>query len=91
MSCLSLEWSSKVLLKASGLDVGSILRGWGRIWGGFWEVFGKVWEGFWSNLDASGLLWVILGDQNVFGWFLGGLGRDLGVFWYFGAIMAYSR
>ena len=79
-----------MLLKASGLDVGSILMGRGKIWGGFWEVVGRVWEGFWSILDASGLVWVILNDWGVFGWFLGGLGKDLGVFWYLWAIMAYS-
>ena len=39
-SCLHLEWSSKVLLEASGLDFGSILMGLGRILGGLWNYFG---------------------------------------------------
>ena len=34
-SFLYLEWSSKVLLEASGLDFGSVLMGLGRILGGF--------------------------------------------------------
>ena len=58
----------------------------GRILGGFWEGLGRILE----HSGASGLLWVILSDWGVFGWFLGGLGRDLGVFLYFWAIMAYS-
>ena len=43
-SCLYLEWSSKVLLKASGLDFGSILVGLGRILGGFGEDLGGICE-----------------------------------------------
>ena len=66
-SCLYLEWSSKVLLEASGLDFGSILIGFGRILGGFGEGFGK---GFGKNLRA---FWVILG--------LCGLFWAVGVFW----------
>ena len=42
---LVLEWSSKVLLEASGLDFKSILKGLGKILGGGWEVFGKVLRG----------------------------------------------
>ena len=56
LSCLSLEWSSKVFLKASGLDFCSILKGLRRISGGFEEVSGRVWKGFWSILAAFGLL-----------------------------------
>ena len=44
--CLFLEWSSKVLSEASGVDLGSILRGLARTWGGFWEGFGADFEGF---------------------------------------------
>ena len=43
-SCLYLEWSSKVLLEASGFDFGWILGGLGRILGGFGEGFGRAWE-----------------------------------------------
>ena len=46
----------KVLLEASGLDVGSILRGLGRILGGFWEGLGGIFERsgrFWSIIDYS--------------------------------------
>ena len=38
-SCLYLEWSSKALLEASGSNFSSILRGLGRVWGGFWDRF----------------------------------------------------
>ena len=41
-SCLYLQWSSKVVLEASGLDFGSILGCFGRILGGFGECF---WRG----------------------------------------------
>ena len=40
-ACLYLEWFSKVLLEASGLDFGSILKGLGRILGGFGIGFGR--------------------------------------------------
>ena len=43
----------KVLLEASGLDAGSILRGLGRILGGGWESWGK-------DLEALGTLWAVL-------------------------------
>ena len=46
----------KVLLEASGLDAGSILRGLGRILGGFWEGLGGIFERsgrFWSIIDYS--------------------------------------
>ena len=36
----------KVLLEASGLDAGSILRGLGRILGGFWEDFSMFFRFF---------------------------------------------
>ena len=39
-SCLYLDWSSKVPLEASGLDLGSILRGLGDFGMGFGESFG---------------------------------------------------
>ena len=43
-SCLYLEWSSKALLEASGSHFGSILRGLGGVWGGFWVRFeGQNW------------------------------------------------
>ena len=40
-SCLYLGWSSKGLLEASGLDLGSILEGLEGILGGFGEGFGR--------------------------------------------------
>ena len=46
----------KVLLEASGLDAGSILRGLGRILGGFWKGLGGIFERsgrFWSIIDYS--------------------------------------
>ena len=43
----------KVLLEASGLDAGSILKGFGRILGRFWEVMGGIFE-------RSGRLWSII-------------------------------
>ena len=39
-SCLYLQWSSKVVLEASGLDFGSILGCFGKILGGFGRGFG---------------------------------------------------
>ena len=45
-SCLYLQWSSKVVLEASGLDFGSILKGLGRIWGRFGEGFGRDFDVF---------------------------------------------
>ena len=58
-SCLYLEWSSKVLLEASGLDFASILRGLGRILGVFWLGFGRKFREFWLVLGYCGLHWVI--------------------------------
>ena len=55
----------KVLLEASGLDAGSILRGLGRILGGFWEGLRGIFERsgrFWSIIDYSqwlGCFWLI--------------------------------
>ena len=66
-SCLYLEWSSKVLLEPSGLDFGSILMDFGRIWAGFWKDFGKAWEEFARILGDSGPLWTILGCWGVLG------------------------
>ena len=37
-----LECFPKELLEAPGLDFGSILKGLGWVWGGFWEGFGRV-------------------------------------------------
>ena len=48
-SFLYLEWFSKVLLEASGLDFGSILMGFGRILGRFGQDFGKFFS-FSTNL-----------------------------------------
>ena len=45
-SCWYLEWFSKVVLEASGLDFGSILQGLGWILGRFGEGFGQDFEGF---------------------------------------------
>ena len=67
-SCLYLEWSSKVVLEASGLDFGSILEGLGSILGGFWEGVGSDFGGFWVILACSGLFRAILG-------YWGGLGQ----------------
>ena len=51
-SCLYLEWSSKVLLEASGLDLGSILKGLGGILGGFGMGFGESFGGFNEKMGA---------------------------------------
>ena len=61
-SCLYLEWSSKVLLEASGLDFVSILKGLGWILGGFGVVLGMDFRGFWVILDCSDILryWGVL-------------------------------
>ena len=40
------ERSPKVLLEASGFHFGSILKGLGGVWGGFWEGFGRVHTAF---------------------------------------------
>ena len=48
-----------MLLEASGLDFGSILKGVGRILGGFWVVFGMDFRGYWVILDCSELFCVI--------------------------------
>ena len=45
-SCLCLQWSSKVVLEASGLDFGSILKGLGRVLGGVGEGFGRDFDAF---------------------------------------------
>ena len=59
-SCLYLQWSSKVVLEASGLDFGSILEGLGRILGGFGEGFG----------GGLGVVWrVLVSLQPLFGVF----------------------
>ena len=58
-SCLYLEWSSTVLLEASGLDFVSILKGLGWILGGFGVVLGMDFRGFWVILDCSELFCVI--------------------------------
>ena len=42
-SCLYLEWSPKVLLEASWLDLGPIFGGVGKDFG---RVLGRIWEGF---------------------------------------------
>ena len=65
-SYLYLEWSSKVVLEASGLDFGSILEGLGRIWGALWEGFGRDFHGFGVVLAYSGLYCVILGYWSFF-------------------------
>ena len=46
-------------LEASGLDFESILRGLGRILGGFWLGLGKKFRKFWLSLGYCGLHWVI--------------------------------
>ena len=58
-ACLYLEWSSKVVLEASGMDFGSILEGLGGIFGRFWEGVGSDFGGFWVILACSGLFWGI--------------------------------
>ena len=52
-ACLYLEWSSKGLLEASGLDFGWISMGLGGILGGFWEGFLRI-------LGDSVLFWATL-------------------------------
>ena len=54
-SCLYLEWSAKVLLEASWLDLGSIFQALEGIWDGFWEGFGRILV----ILGCSGLFLVI--------------------------------
>ena len=54
-SCLYLGWFSQVVLEASGLDFGSILKCFGRISGGFGEGVGGNVRGFWLILAYSGL------------------------------------
>ena len=58
-SWLYLEWSSKALLEASGLDFDSIFRGLGGILWGFWVGFEKDFKRLWVILDFSGLFCVI--------------------------------
>ena len=58
-ACLYLEWSSKGLLEASGLDFGWISMGLGGILGGFWVVLEMDFRGFWVILDCSELFCVI--------------------------------
>ena len=52
-----------MLLEATWLDFGSILGGWGKVLGGFWEEFSSI-------LGDSGLLWLFLGYWGVFNRFL---------------------
>ena len=78
-SCLYLEWSSKVVLEASGLDFGSILQGLGRILGGFGMGFRRDFEGFGMILADSGLFWLFW----AIGAFLDDLGRLLHCFFLF--------
>ena len=73
-ACLFLEWSSKVLLEASGVDLGSILRGLARILEGFRKKFGRVLGAFWDN---SGWFWAVLG----YSWLSGRLWTIFGGFW----------
>ena len=54
-SCLYLQWSSKVVLEASGLDFGSILGCFGRILEGFGECSWRDVRGFWLIMGYSGL------------------------------------
>ena len=61
-SCLYLEWFSKVLLEASGLDFGPILMDFGGILGRFWKVlgrFGRNLRAFWVILGLCGLFWAV--------------------------------
>ena len=44
--CLYLECSPKGLLEPPGFDFGSILVGFGGVWGTFWEGLGRVLEEF---------------------------------------------
>ena len=56
--CLHLDWSSKVLLEASGLDFCMIFKGLKQILGGFGGVLGRYFR----------MVWVILvNDLVVFG------------------------
>ena len=92
VSCLYLEWSSKVLLEASGLDFGSISKGLGRILGGFCMDFGRKFGGIWLILGYSGhfepfkrFSSILQGLGRIWGRF----GRDLGKVWEgFGKIEA---
>ena len=59
-----------MLLRASGLDFGPILRGLGSVLGDF----GRVWAGI---LKDSGLFWATLGYFGVF-WVIGMFFDDLG-------------
>ena len=69
-SCLFLEWSSKVLLEASGLDSGAIVKVFGRLLGMFWEEIG----GLWLILGCSGLLWLALACFGLLWLALAGFG-----------------
>ena len=53
--CLYSECSPTGVLKAPGLDFGSIFKGLGRVWGGFWKGFGRVLGEFWEGLEGPKL------------------------------------
>ena len=67
-ACLFLEWSSKVLWEASGLNFEAILDVFGRLLDEFWEEIWKIvadpWV-FWLASACFGLLWLALA---CFGW-----------------------